>query len=72
MVVVVGLVEAAAVADWGFDAEVVFDWGFDVFDAEACCVPGADVGAEQESTDAFGAQAARNGTRPMKTKSINN
>ena len=65
--------DAEAVPDWfGFDAEVVFDWGFDVFDAEACCVPGADVGAEQESTDAFGAQAARNGTRPMKTKSINN
>ena len=72
--------DAEAVPDWGFDAEAVPDWGFDAeavsdwfgFDAEVCCVPGADVGAGQESTDAFGAQAARNGTRPMKTKSINN
>ena len=79
--------DAEAVPDWGFDAEAVPDWGFDAeavpdwgFDAEAvpdwgfvgCCVPGPDVGAGQESTDAFGAQAAMNGTRPMKTKSINN
>ena len=101
MVVVVGLVEAAAVADWGFDAEVVFDWGFDAevvfdwgfdaeavadggfdaevvsdggFDAEACCVPGANViGGQTDSlSDALDMQAAMNGTRPMKTKSINN
>ena len=32
---------------------------------------GGGGGAGQESTDAFGAQAAMNGTRPMKTKSIN-
>ena len=29
MVVVVGVAEAAAVADGGFDAEAVSDWGFD-------------------------------------------